>query len=114
MSMDYEINVFDNDFVVVFGQINNVIGLHDRKITTCTVIELPSRKIYSGSSIKNPTDFNDPWEGRRYAFKRAIYFLWIIWSDCKKTSIAFHCFWQQFRKALGKNPIYLEERMEKE
>lgn len=113
MSESYEIKVFDQYFTVVFGEILAILD-STRKVTTCTIVEMPSKKVYSGSSIKNPKDFNNIWEGRRYAFKRAVYFLWIIWTDSKRTGIPFGLFWQYFRKALGKNPIYLEERREKE
>lgn len=88
--------------------------LNNRKLTTCTIVEMPSRKVYAGAAIKNPNDhvFSE-WEGRRSSFKRAVYFLWMIWADKGKTGMPFEPFWQLFRKALGENEIYLSERKEK-
>lgn len=118
MEKDYAIEVrqFPKErqlFAVCFDY-KYIESLNDRKITTCTIIELPSKKVYAGAAIKNPNDFGcDNWIGRRLAFKRAVYFLWIVWADNHKTGMPFEPFWQLFRKALAENEIYLTERKEK-
>jgi hypothetical protein len=91
-----------------------VAALDSRKITTCCLIELPSKKIYAGGSIKNHIDSNDEWLGRRWAYKRAVLMLWIIWMQLHKTILPFKPFWQMFRQALADNSIYLEERIKKD
>ena len=85
----------------------------DRKITTCCIIELPSKKIYAGATIKNHHDMSDDWIARRWAYKRAVLMLYMIWNNQKKTNIPFTPFWQLFRQAFAKNEIYLKERKEK-
>lgn len=87
-----------------------VEGLDDRKITTCCIIELPSKKIYAGATIKNYHDSGNDWIARRWAYKRAVLMLYMIWTQLHKTSIEFVPFWQFFRKALAENEIYLLER----
>ena len=114
MSCTYKIHAFKKDFVVVFDETFIVFSGNTRTITTCSIIELPERKIYCGGSVFNPHDHQDKWIGRRWAFKRAVYFMWIIWTDLKKESCAYAPLWQMFRLALGRNNSYLKERSNKE
>lgn len=117
MINDYAIEVreFDKDhqqFIVSFDY-RWVEAFDDRKITTCCIIELPSKKIYAGATIKNHRDTSNDIEGRRWAYKRAVLMLWMIWSNLGKTNISHKTFWQYFRKALAENQIYLSERKSK-
>jgi hypothetical protein len=90
-----------------------VEALDDRKITTCCIIELPSKKIYAGATIKNHKDNSNDWLARRWAYKRAVLMIYLIWTQTARTSISFVQFWQYFRKALAENEIYLKERKNK-
>jgi hypothetical protein len=87
--------------------------LDDRKITTCCIIELPSKKIYSGATIKNSHDNGNKWIAYGWAYKRAVLQLWMIWCELDRTGMDFKHFWQLFRHALGENKIYLSERKAK-
>ena len=110
--LDKDNNISKHQFCVSFDY-RWVEALDDRKITTCCIIELPSKKIYSGATIKNHHDMSDDWIARRWAYKRAVLMLYMIWNNQKKTNIPFAPFWQLFRQALAKNEIYLKERKEK-
>jgi hypothetical protein len=82
----------------------------ERKITTCCIIELPSKKIYSGATIRNNHDMPNEWIARRWAYKRAVLNLYMIWNLQGKTDLEYKPFWQLFRMALAENKIYLSER----
>lgn len=117
MINDYAIEVKEfpkewQKFIITFdGYYAHFGATPNRRIVTCSIIENPSKKIYAGSAIKNPNDLGyDEWIGRRWAFKRAVLNLYMIWNLQKKTGIEFNKFWQYFRKALAENQIYLEER----
>ena len=101
----------DYQFCVKF-QNNHIYNLNTKLITSCSIIELPGKKVYSGASLKNPKDISNVWEGRRWALKRAVFHLWMIWTDLKKTSISWNPFWQLFRQSLAKNKNYLSDRKE--
>jgi hypothetical protein len=118
MMKDYAIEVKqfpkENRLFDVCFDFTYVPLLDDRKVTTCTIVEMPSKKVYAGAAIKNPKDIcYDGWIGRRLAFKRAVYFLWMVWADRGKTGMPFEPFWQLFRRALAENEIYLSERKAK-
>jgi hypothetical protein len=115
MEKQYTIRIkeFNKDtqwFIVLF---NAYFTREHRKITTCCIVEYPSNKIYSGATIKHPKDKSDNWAGRRWAYKRTVLMLYLIWSDLGKTTIGFNEFWQLFRKALAENKTYLLERITK-
>lgn len=117
MMNDYAIEVreFDKDhqqFIVSFDY-RWVEAFDDRKITTCCIIELPSKKIYAGATIKNHHDMPDDWMARRWAYKRAVLMIYLVWTQMHRTSIEFVPFWQFFRRALAENQIYLLERKSK-
>lgn len=85
----------------------------DRIITTCCIIENPTKKIYAGASILNPNDLVCiDWIGRRWAYKRAVLVLWMIWNELGRTKMPYKPFWQCFRKALAQNELYLKDRKE--
>lgn len=99
-------------FIVSFdGYYAHFGATPNRRITTCNIIEYPSKKIYSGAAIKNPNDIGyDDFIGKRLAFKRAVLTTYMIWNELGRTSIPFNVFWQLFRQALARNEIYLSER----
>jgi hypothetical protein len=114
MKRSYVITVLplQKQFVVLFHQSRDEL-LANRKITTCTIVEFPKKQVYSGATICNPKDIENETIAFRWAFKRAVLQLWIVWCEMKKTGMCYSYFWQLFRKALGENPTYLEERKKK-
>lgn len=113
MEYEYAIEAFGKRFAVVFIWAAYSFN-HFEKITSCSIIELPENKIYSGATIKNPHDITDDFQiARRWAYKRAVLNLWLIWTELKQTSYPFVVVWQQFRKALAANELYLKDRREK-
>lgn len=114
MINDYAIEVkeLDQKFCVSFDY-RWIEALDDRKITTCCIIELPSKKIYAGATIKNHKDGSNDWLARRWAYKRAVLMIYLVWTQMHRTSIEFVLFWQFFRRALAENQIYLLERKSK-
>jgi len=111
METEYAIEVFDKIFMVAFNYHYPQYKKMER-ITNCAIIEFPGKKIYAGATIKNPHDKSDIHIARRWAFKRAVLNLWLIWTELHITSIAFQPFWQQFRQALARNEFYLKDRRE--
>ena len=113
MENEYAIFAFDKTFAITFNwsyfQFN-----HFEEVTTCAIIELPENHVYAGATIKNPHDIPENVHiARRWAYKRAVYYLWVVWTDLKKCNCAWECFWQTFRKALASNELYLKDRKEK-
>ena len=112
MESEYAIEVFNKEFVVIFDWGHHSFN-HYETITHCAIIEAPKNKIYSGSSLKNSHDLIDNMQvGRRWAYKRAVFMLWLIWTELKHTDEPFKPFWQEFRQALAKNNLYLADRRE--
>ena len=110
MEKQYTIRVkeFNLKFIVIF---NFNFTKEHRKITNCCIIEYPRKQIYSGATIRNPNDKDNTFEARRWAYKRAVMMMYLIWIKLDKTTMGFNEFWQLFRKALAENKTYLLERI---
>lgn len=107
----YMMEAFGKKFVVEFDY-HYIYTPENRRITTCSIIELEGKSIYSGASMKHPKDSFSTWTARRWAFKRAVMYVFLVWTVQKKTSIGFNCFWQTFRKGLAQNELYIKDRKE--
>jgi hypothetical protein len=107
----YIVEYFGKRFTVIFSTDIEFIPTF-RKITHCTIIEEPGKHIYAGATIRNPNDNGNIWIARRWALKRALFYLWMIWADDNTTDLPFQSFWQLFRKALAENELYLKDRKE--
>jgi hypothetical protein len=84
--------------------------LDNRQITTCSVVELPTRKIYSGATIRNPNDKESVRVAYTLSYKRAIFNLWSVKHALNETKLDFFSFMKLYKKALENNFIYQSER----
>lgn len=116
MENTFSIHCLGMDFAVNFNR-EWIEKLNDRLITTCTIIEIDNRTkklaykhIYAGAAMWNGKDTIDTFVGWRYAYKRAVFFMWMVWTETKQITYAFEPFWQKFRLALGENELYIAER----
>ena len=107
----YVMEAVGKKFRVVFDTTPMYIPDH-RAITTCVIIEEPGKSVYSGATMRKPSDAVNIHIARRWAFKRAVMEIFLIWTVQKKTSIDFNHFWQFFRLGLAKNELYLKDRKE--
>ena len=112
MESEYAIEVFNKKFAISFSGYYPHDPLKLSRITNCNIIEIGCNKIYSGATIKNPNDISDTHIARRWAFKRAVLMVWLVWTGLKHTDMEFKLFWQEFRQALAKNNLYLADRRE--